>query len=348
MLKKMTAVALMLVLLLSTGCSKKPAEQPQEEPQPEVEQQVEQKPEDDKSSSLNPLTGIYETEGIANIRPVAVMINNDVRAQNAQAGLPEADIIYETEIEGGETRLMAVFQDIKNVKNIGTIRSARYAYIDLAMAHLAIYIHRGIDGNYARDHVKTIARLDVHEGNYGERIKNGLALEHTLYTHGDKLWAGLTTRFKHTLQNVKPWQNFTKEGESVTLTGGTANKVTVKYSRIFQSVFAYDQETGLYERHFKDKVPTEYFTKETTKVKNVVVCLTTIKNYPDGQHRKIELESGKGYYFTNGTYREIQWTKGASKEPLKFTYADGTEFKMNAGKTWVCFASENYSAPIIE
>lgn len=351
MLKKLTAVALMMVLLLSAGCGKKPAEKPQEEPKQDVEQQ--ETPAPKPASALNPLTGCYETEGIANIRPVAVMINNDVRAQNAQAGLPEADIIYETEIEGGETRLMAVFQDVEKVKNIGTVRSCRVAYADLANGHRAVYIHRGLDKTYAGPHVKKLAnagfsRIDIHEGNYGVRLKNGLALEHTLYTHGDVLWNGIKSKYSTTLENVQPWQNFAKEDEKVTLTGGTANKVTVKFSGNFQSSFVYDQATGLYERNFKSKVPTEYFTKESTKVKNVVVCLTNIKDYPDGIHRNIPLESGDGYYITNGTFRAIKWSKGDSASPLKFTYEDGSEFKMSAGNTWVCFSSQRYSVPIFE
>ncbi len=341
MFKKLTAIALCLLLLMSASCAKKP-EAPADEPKDEVQEPVK------LPEALNPLTGLYEQEGILNNRPVAVMINNDVRAQDAQAGLPEADIIYETEIEGGETRLMAVFQDAQNVKNIGTIRSSRYAYIDLAMGHDAVYIHRGCDERYAGPHLKDLDHIDIHEGNYGVRLKNGLALEHTLYTHGETLWGGISAKFDTTLEDVRPWQNFAQADEKVTLTGGEANKVTVAFSGNFKSVFVYDEATGLYERNFKSKVPTEYFTKESTKVKNVIVCLTNIKDYPDAIHRNIPLEGGDGYYITNGTFRAIKWSKGDAESPLKFTYEDGSEFKMSAGNTWVCLASQRYSVPTFE
>lgn len=340
MFKKITAIGLMLLILMSAACAKKPEEPPAEEPKDEVQEPV--KP----ASSLNPLTGLYEYEDILNVRPMAVMINNDVRAQNAQAGLPEADIIYETEIEGGETRLMAVFQDAQKVENIGTIRSSRYAYIDLAMGHNAMYIHRGCDEVYAGPHLKDLDHIDIHEGNYGYRLKNGLALEHTLYTKGEKIWEGVSSKFNTTLEDVQPWQNFAKD--PVTLTGGSANKATVAFSGNFKSIFVYDEQTGLYERNFKSKIPTEYFTKESTKVKNVIVCLTNIKDYPDGIHRNIPLEGGDGYYITNGTFRAIKWTKGSSTSPLKFTYEDGSTFEMNPGNTWVCFASSRYSVPTFE
>ena len=340
MLKRLTAWGLVLLLLMSAGCAKKP-EAPQEDSNQEQE---EIKP----ASSLNPLTGLYEYEGILNNRPVAVMINNDVRAQDAQAGLPDADIIYETEIEGGETRLMAVFQDMQKVQDVGTIRSSRYVYIDLAMGHQAAYFHRGCDERYAGPHLKDLDHVDIHEGNYGYRLKNGLSLEHTLYAKGEKIWEAVSNKFSATLEDAKPWQSFAKAGETVTLSGGKADKVTVAFSGNFKSIFIYDEETGLYERNFKSKIPTEYFTKESTKVKNVVVCLTSIKNYPDGEHREIALEGGEGYYITNGTFQKIKWSKGASSSPLKFTAEDGSELKMSAGNTWVCLANPNYSTPVFE
>ena len=344
MFKKWTAIVLILVLLLSSGCSQKPAEQPENEVPEGTQTQELQKP----ATSLNPLTGVYETEGIANIRPVAVMINNDVRAQNAQAGLPEADIIYETEIEGGETRLMAVFQDVEKVQNIGTIRSARIPYIDLAQGHQAVYIHRGGDAASVLPYLSQFDRIDVHEGNYGERLDNGLALEHTLYTHGPALWQGITSKFTTTLENVQPWQNFAKEDETVTLSGGAANKVAVAFSGNFKTVFVYDSATGLYERNFKNTVPTEYFTKESTKVKNVVVCLANIYTHANGAHRMIPWGSGEGYYITNGGYQAIKWSKADANAPLKFTNADGTPLTMSAGNTWVCFSSSQYSVPTFE
>ena len=342
MLKRWTALGLCLLLLLSAACTKKPTEQPKEEPKDEVQESVK------NPTSLNPLTGLYEYDGILNNRPVAVMINNDVRAQDAQAGLPQADVIYETEIEGGETRLMAVFQDAQKVENIGTIRSCRYAYIDLAMGHNAVYVSRGYDATYAGPHLSGVDYIDIHEGNYGYRLKNGLALEHTLYAKGEKLWSGVSAKFKTTLDDAKPWQTFAKEGETVTLSGGKADKVTVAFSGNFKSIFIYDEQTGLYERNFKQKVPTEYFTKDSTKVKNVVVCLTKIANYPDRIHRNIPLESGEGYYATNCTFQKIKWSKGESSASLKFTKEDGSELVMSPGNTWVCFASSNYSVPTFE
>jgi hypothetical protein len=156
---------------------------------------------------VNPLTGLenLESEEIAYRRPVAVMINNISVAQKVQTGLTQADIVYETEVEGGITRLMAVFQDITKVQQFGTVRSARYPYVDLAMGHNAIYVHHGQDNTYCAPHLKDTQAFTIHENNAGARIKNGLATEHTLYGYGPKLWEwlGTKTKFDLDLDTVK-------------------------------------------------------------------------------------------------------------------------------------------------
>src|SRR5690349_17298933 len=55
-----------------------------------------------------PLTGLPDPEGIANHRPaITVKVNNtDARAQ---AGIDQADVVYEEVVEGGITRLAAMF-----------------------------------------------------------------------------------------------------------------------------------------------------------------------------------------------------------------------------------------------
>ena len=64
-------------------------------------------------------------------RPIAVMIDNNIDAM-PQAGLLEADIIYEIIVEGGESRLMLILQD-KDLDKIGPIRSARHYFVDYAL-----------------------------------------------------------------------------------------------------------------------------------------------------------------------------------------------------------------------
>ena len=343
MLKKVLALILCLTVFFSlAGCvfSKNPGD---------VDADSETSVSEDKEEGLiNPLTGIKElTKQNQDNRPVAVMVNNITQAQAVQTGLNYADIIYETEVEGGVTRLMAVFKNFEDANQIGSVRSARYPYVDLALGHDAIYVHCGQDPTYCAPHLKDIDDMSVDTNSTGaRRIKNGLASEHTLYIFGNEMWPALTSKFKSTSENIL-WQNFAKEDEEVTLSGGAADRVEIPFP-ILKTVFEYDESTGLYTRYSRGNILKDYVTGESVKVKNIFILLTSITDYPDGKHRKIDLTSGNGFYVTNGTVMPIKWQKGDSKSPFKFTGESGAGIKVSAGKSWVCIANRSTCKPIIE
>ena len=334
MLKKIFAAALCLTILCLAGCN-----------------ETANNPVDDTSSTppelilyVNPLTGVedIEDEDILNRRPVAVMINNMSVAQKVQTGLNQADIVYETEVEGGITRLLAVFKDISKVQQFGTVRSARYVYVDLAMGHDAIYVHHGLDKVYCKPHLKDTQAFTLDTNNAGKRVKNGLATEHTLYGDGAKLWNHFEnkTKFDLDLNKVKTWQNFVSSDKNVAFEN-VANTVTVPFSNSYKSVFKYDTEKGKYVRYFKDTLRKDYITGESEYFENVFVLLTSITDYSDGYHRNVSLEGGDGYYCVNGTYMPIRWSKGASSNSFKFTDLNGQTLEVSQGNSWVCIAKKS-------
>ena len=77
----------------------------------------------------------------SNQRPIAVMYDNNV-GYNSHAGLQDAYLSYEIIVEGGLTRIMALFKD-KDVSLIGPVRSSRHYFLDHALESDAIYCHFG-------------------------------------------------------------------------------------------------------------------------------------------------------------------------------------------------------------
>lgn len=342
MFKRLFCLLLCLTFLLGVGCSKKGADLSVDSAD-EYVSSVPAEPE----YAVNNLTGVKDLDIDAqNNRPVAIMINNIEIAQKVQTGLNKADIVYETEVEGSITRLLAVYKDVSSVEKIGTVRSARYPYIDLAMGHNAIYVHHGQDPNYAKAHLKDCDSYALSEGNSGVRLSNGLKTEHTLYGYGDKLWNNLGKKFKTQTDNISNWQNFAEEGNIVGFTD-TAINVTLPLTKINKSVFKYDSEKGKYIRFMGSTQRNDYVTGEPHYIKNVFLLNTTITDYPDGYHRKVALTSGTGYYFVNGTYTKINWSKGNASSPMKFTNLDGTPLTVAQGNSWVCIAQKSVT-PIVE
>ena len=339
MYRKILAMLLCCLMVALVGCSKKEEKKPAESSTASVSSEPE------VVYYTNNLTGEKNMTDKDKVddRPVAIMINNISIAQKVQTGLTKADIVYETEVEGGITRLMAVFKDISKAEKVGTVRSARYPYIDLSMGHGAIYVHHGQDKTYAKPHLRDTQTLAVGENNAGVRIRNeGLAIEHTLYGKGEKIWQWLEKKNYDTkLKSVENWQNFADADKKVSFTD-LADTVTVKFSGAYTSVFKYDDKNEKYVRYFRDTERKDYYTKESEMFKNVFVLKTSITYYPDKKHKRVDLSSGSGYYCVNGTYTPIKWKKGNASSGLKFTNLDGTPLEVNQGNSWVCFHDDDF------
>lgn len=301
---------------------------------------------------VNPLTGVADlAPGKENLRPVAVMINNISTAQKVQTGLNKADIVYETYVEGGITRLLAVYKDIASVGQIGTVRSARYSYVDLAGGHDALYVHAGIDKEYCLPYAnRNSDHVDLLSGapnSASFREKNGLATEHTLYTTGEKISAAMgSMKRRTTVESANPWVSFNSADAPVTpantLADGAAVKtVTVPMSSSYTTQFLYDESTKEYLRTKKGTPYKDYKTGDAVSVKNVFVLFTRVTMFDDDYHVKEYLDSGTGYYISNGGYEEINWKKGDSSDSFQFTKADGSVLTVNAGQSWVFIANQN-------
>ena len=112
-------------------------EEPEETPEPETDEDL--PPEDGMVRSR--ITNEWVTEEVNNTRPITVMIPNTKTA--SQYGISQADVLYECNVEGSITRLMALFQDWTNFDRLGNVRSCRDYYVYWSFEWDAFYIHFG-------------------------------------------------------------------------------------------------------------------------------------------------------------------------------------------------------------
>lgn len=293
---------------------------------------------------VNPLTGEQTLDkSMKDKRPVAVMINNIKVAQDVQASVGKADLVFETEVEGGITRLMAVYSDISKIKQIGTVRSARYSYAELACGLDARYVHCGSDNKYCTPLMNELSldHLDLggNASSAAKRVSNGLAYEHTLYTYGDKLKT-LYGKGRTDIRNSA--KNPLKFSDKAQKYDDDAAKVSVRMSGSYTTTFTYDSSAKKYTRG--DKVYNAFrdcVTDEKEQFSNVIVMFTNVYALSDGQHMKSDLDSGSGYCFSQGTKCAIKWKKGSSTSPLKFYDEDGNDFKLNKGNSYVLITDKS-------
>jgi hypothetical protein len=133
------ALAIVMVLSLAIGCAKEEepvVEEPTqvtsvEEPVEETVEEPSEEPEEQGyvPENMSPTTGLTDTTTV--YKPVIVQIGNEDH-ESPQTGIQAADFVYETNIEGVDTRFTCVFNDIiwkdgaPESFDVGPVRSSRY------------------------------------------------------------------------------------------------------------------------------------------------------------------------------------------------------------------------------
>lgn len=294
------------------------------------------------------LTGLPMDAEDVDRRPIAVMINN-IRKATPQIGIAAADIIFEMEVEGGITRMLAVFQNTDAIPELGSIRSARHNYVDLAGGLDAILVHVG--GSYAaNDQMARQKTEHIDLGLYSaaywrdEEWRTQRGMEHSVKTTGERLQAVLdekTSWRTDVRDSVGPLFNFREPEAFEPADGSGATRVTVPYSRYITAVFNYDADRKVYTKNQFGSAQIDLATNEAIAFTNVFVLQTTIVSYDGGVLRQIDLSKGDGFYVSGGQMQPIRWQKGDTDDPLAVTTADGQPLPVNAGKSFISIVSKN-------
>ena len=289
-------------------------------------------------------------------RPTAVVLNNIYQCL-PQHGVGNADILYELETEGGITRLLGIFGDLEGIGSIGPVRSARSFFNSIALSYNAPIIHcggstAGRNGHYSDngDKIDNWAHIDeAYNTQYffrdRDRLNAGFALEHTLFTNGQKLQQALSDKglSKPNAQDTDYGLSF---GEAAAISGKTANSVTVTFSGSKTSTMKYNAETGLYEFYQYNFKQTDGNNDKAVDFTNVLILNTRHWLRNEGSYARSYYSlvgSGTGYYAVNGQIVPIKWSRPVLRGPLSFTLEDGTPLELAPGSTYIAFSGlKNY------
>jgi len=359
--------ACMVLALAGCGGTKEeevtpPAPVEQEEPTPAPEPAPEPEPEPEPEPALpehmNPLTGMEMDPEKINDRPVAVMFNN-LKAAQPQIGQSKADIIYEIEAEGGITRMVGVYQSLEGVGTLGSIRSTRPYYLEVALGHDALLVHAGASPE-AYDDIKSwgVDNMDGVNGGSDAKIfwrdaerKKNAGYEHSLVTSGEKVLEYLAKdHFRPEHKDGYAYtQAFAIDG---TPEGGSdASKLTLKFSAYKTGIFTYDPETKLYMVGQYGKNYMDGATGEQVGVTNVLVLETEIGEIPGDSYLRCRARmtgEGEGQFFCGGKSVDIKWSKADRNSQFVYTLADGTPLVLGQGVSYVCIIDPDRSTLTVE
>ena len=313
------------------------------------------------------LTGI---ERSTNSRPVAVMVNNiaNSQRQNArpQRGIGSADLLIEAKVEGGITRLCAVFSDADSIPEVGPLRSGRDQFLQLLMPWNILYYHDG-ESIFCTQFVSVYgySGLNIGGKNYfktpihpfvSHRNNRGrdVAYEHTEFTSGKEIRqaasnAGISLQYPYESTFFRFADYRTDEVNKLSGTP-SAKKIHISHSDSYRSELVYGSLSKTYSLSMYDPSKKAYgntideLTGKQLTFDNVVVCFANIAAYAGDSHDVQEVQyvqGGQAYLFTHGGVQTGRWEKPHPTHPLKLYTDSGEEMTLNRGKTYFALVDED-------
>ncbi|PID98636.1 MAG: hypothetical protein CSA83_00095 [Actinomycetales bacterium] len=296
----------------------------------------------------NPFTGLPGlSESARGKRPVAVVINNAPPAR-PQWGLTSSDLLVEGLAEGGVTRMLAFYADVNAIPKVGSIRSARIDFVEMAENFDAIYVHWGSSETgkqkIRRDGVDDI---DGMHGQYFKRdFSRNVPMEHTGYSTGEMIKQAISDKqFRTDLPNAK--ELFFKFADKEQQGTNPCLEFSFAYSSVGYT-YKYNSDDKRYYAYYEG-APQKSFEGEHLAFKNVILLYypghSTINNQGSID---MDLSAGTGIIASNGTYKEITWKKGNTPNArLKLYETTGAEIALNPGKNYLGLIPQNMQSSTV-
>ncbi|MDR0501151.1 MAG: DUF3048 domain-containing protein [Coriobacteriales bacterium] len=342
-LAMMVSIVLVTSLFFMTACQKQ-----EEIVAPNIETPIIEKeiPEAPKPTTF-PLTGLAvsadgkasdaEISDAIHRRPISVKLGNTPDAR-PQAGVGQADIVYETLTEGGITRFNCIFQSYLPAE-VGPVRSARNSDITIVPQYQSLLFFSGAN-DLVLAQIAAEGLPNMVHGNAAEiyyRVDYRVA-PHNLYLKlQDAYDAAKANGHDITVTNV-PTLNFRSATSKAPAGATAASNIVIPFSDSYVAQWQWDAAanngSGGWLRSM-DGASTDATTGEQIAPANVVVMWG---NYlPDnagGTTLEINVKGEeKASLFLDGIRIDGKW-KTDGTVPPKFFDNDGNEIALTLGKTW--------------
>ena len=286
-------------------------------------------------SGIDPLTGLPPTSPAAASRPALGVKIDNVEGAWPQAGLNQADIVFDLPVEGGLTRLLAIFHS-GDVPVFGPIRSARP--VDADILHLLGHAYFAFSGGTKsdlgpiNDHSNaTPMWWDVTPSLFV--IRHDHAIPHQVFGTTAMLYAGGEARSPST---TPPPPMFSYQVAPPTA-AVPATTVTAQYSA---ATAAWTWNGTQYLRT-QSGHPDLLIGGSQVSTTNVVVMSVGVQNTSahDSHGTVVPLPvvigSGQVWVFRNGVVAHGTWSRPTENSPMKLLSSTGQVIPLMPGRTWV-------------
>ncbi len=302
------------------------------------------------------LTGDWISEEAAAVRPIAVIIPNE-RAAVPHYNLSKASVLYEANVEGLMTRMMAIFEDWQNLDKIGNVRSLRTYFAYWSFEWDSILVHFG-GPFFINDLVaeETTQNIDGSMGGAdGDAFFRSLDRPdpHNAYTTGDMLKRSIERKgYDTAYRGLADSEHFRFADPAAPNTlskypdakGATYIDMSGCYP-LTRCYFEYNDKTGLYARsqYLSGATDGPHYDASGAQLtfKNVLVQQVKEEDLGEGYlAMQCHDSHQEGWFFTNGKGIHVTWTKETDYGATRFYDDNGNEVELNVGKTMICVVDD--------
>lgn len=325
-----SASAAVIVAATLAACSKSPGTAPASPPHARAR---DSKPSSPSPARTHPFTG----ERTGAVGPVLAVKIDNTRSAKPQLGLRSADIVYVEQVEGGLSRVMAIFSS-KMPPRVGPVRSARISDLHLlAQFGRPAFAYSGVQGKM-KPYVAKAPLIDVSQdrSNTGYTRTGPHHAPYNLYGTPKRLLGrakgaakatGIGFRFGPAPAGGRPVTSFTARYPAATLrfqwSAAGRRWLVTQDGRADRAAEGgrLGGQTIVVQRVHTTRSQFHDFLGDYTPLMNTV-----------GNGKATVLRDGKAY--------DARWSRPSEKRGTTFTTASGAPMTFAPGQVWVVLVND--------
>ena len=286
-----------------------------------------------------PLTGEQAPSGDATrTRVVSVKIDNSSAAR-PQAGLADADVVYESLAEGGIPRFNALFHSTLPGR-VGPVRSARLSDTYLVPQYSALFAFSGANQTVRRA-IASAGIDDLGMESYPALYERDAtrAAPHNVFASIVQLQAAAADAGYETAAAPRGFV-FGELPADLAEAAPVAARLDIPFAGGNDATWTWNEEAGAWLRDVARAPHVDEGSDAPYAAANVIVLYaetveTDMRDAAGSVVLDIRLDgSGDAIVLRGGRSYDVIWTS-APDTPPRFATADGSEFPLAVGRTWI-------------
>ena len=282
--------------------------------------------------TYNSISGRIGTDG-----PIMAVKIDDTFLARPQIGIEDADLVYIEQVEGGLTRLAAIFSSVIP-QNIGPVRSARISDIDILSQYgKVIFAYSGAQ----RLMLPVISSANLWD--YGAQHSSP-----TIFTRDQTRPAPYNMVLRGDLLLTKSFEDGRNVAQSKSVGwsfgGAPAGGVSIDSVTVRWPASKYEVTWSKSEKRWllsnggvADMAASGKQLGATTFVIQNVSITNSIYRSKDGGYTPFSqtVGTGTGYILRDGRSFKANWSRPTAESGTTWTLADGSEINFAPGSIWV-------------